>query len=117
MERIKLAIAAVVAVVLASTGVAWAVGSGGAAAAQISIGTHNTHYGDASFERFAGVIGWQEVESPAAIAKLRNRLGGEYDHYLSAAAGPRRRSRSRGASTGSRSWVRAASGRTAARRA
>ncbi len=86
MKRIKLAIATAVAVVLAGTGVAWAAGAGGQAqqprAAEIAIGTHNTHRGDGSFERFAGVIGWQEVESPAASDKLRNRLGAEYKHYF-----------------------------------
>jgi hypothetical protein len=91
VKRIKLAIATAVAVVLAGTGVAWAAGSGAGEAvqpraAEISIGTHNTHRGDASFERFAGVIGWQEVESPAAIDKLRNRLGAEYNHYLGGGA-------------------------------
>lgn len=89
VKRIKLAIACVVAVVLAGTGVALAAGAGGSAeprAADITIGTHNTHRGDGSFERFAGVIGWQEVESPAAIDKLRNRLGAEYNHYLGGGA-------------------------------
>ncbi|MGB3442363.1 MAG: endonuclease/exonuclease/phosphatase family protein [Actinophytocola sp.] len=91
MKRIKLAIAAAVAVVLAGTGVAVAAGAGGVAkqgvaASEISIGTHNTHYGDGSFESFAGVIGWQEVESPAAITKLKNRLGAAYNHYLGGGA-------------------------------
>lgn len=45
---------------------------------EIGLGTHNTHYGDASFERFAGVIGWQEVNDPADRQKLNNRLGSEY---------------------------------------
>lgn len=58
--------------------------SGPASAAQteISVGTHNTHYGDASFEPFAGVIGWQEVNDPADRDKMRNRLGGDYAHYV-----------------------------------
>lgn len=51
------------------------------AAPQISIGTHNTWYGNASFERFAGVIGWQEVNDSAARDKLRNRLGAEYTTF------------------------------------
>lgn len=87
MKRIKLAVATAIAMVLAGTGVAWAAGPGesarqAVAGEEISIGTHNTHRGDASFESFAGVIGWQEVESAAAITKLRNRLGAEYDHYF-----------------------------------
>ncbi|MBB4908624.1 endonuclease/exonuclease/phosphatase family protein [Actinophytocola algeriensis] len=93
MKRIRLVLATAVAVVMASAGVSWADGAAGqerggvsAAAAEISIGTHNTHRGDASFEPFAGVIGWQEVESPAAIQKLRNRLGAEYNHYLGGGA-------------------------------
>jgi endonuclease/exonuclease/phosphatase (EEP) superfamily protein YafD len=52
--------------------------SGAAALDQISIGTHNTLHGAASFERFAGVIGWQEVTDPADRTKLDNRLGAEY---------------------------------------
>jgi endonuclease/exonuclease/phosphatase family protein len=91
VKRVKLAIATAVAVILAGTGVAMAAGSGAGEAAQpraaeITIGTHNTHRGDGSFESFAGVIGWQEVESPAAIEKLRNRLGAEYNHYLGGGA-------------------------------
>jgi hypothetical protein len=88
VKRIKLAVATAVAALLAGTGAAWAAGPGGSAeqpgpaAAEIAIGTHNTHYGDASFEPFAVVVGWQEVESPAAITKLRNRLGADYQHYL-----------------------------------
>jgi len=90
VKRIKLVLATAAAVAMASVGVAWAADgeSGGpaAAAAEISIGTHNTHRGDASFEPFAGVIGWQEVESPAAIQKMTNRLGAEYNHYLGGGA-------------------------------
>ncbi|OLF13170.1 hypothetical protein BLA60_05770 [Actinophytocola xinjiangensis] len=52
------------------------------AASEISLGTHNTHYGDGSFERFAGVIGWQEVNDPVDRDKMRNRLGSGYAHYL-----------------------------------
>ena len=51
----------------------------------ISIGTHNTLRGAASFERFAGVIGWQEVNEPEDRAKLGNRLGAEYDTFFPAA--------------------------------
>lgn len=79
MKRIKLALVTALAVVMGGGGVAQAEGT---QAAEISIGTHNTHYGDASFEPFAGVIGWQEVESPAAITKLGNRLGADYNTYF-----------------------------------
>lgn len=72
-------VATLVAAVLALTTVA---ATPAAAASQISIGTHNTHYGDASFERFAGVIGWQEVNDPADRDKLRNRLGAEYRTFF-----------------------------------
>ncbi|WP_424186431.1 hypothetical protein ACOBQX_01095 [Actinokineospora sp. G85] len=76
MHRIRIALAAVVAAlaVVLPAGTA-------SAAAEITIGTHNTLRGDASFERFAGVIGWQEVESVAARDKLRARLGAEYKTY------------------------------------
>lgn len=53
-----------------------------AATTEITLGTHNTHYGDAGFERFAGVIGWQEVNDPADRDKMRARLGSGYAHYL-----------------------------------
>lgn len=49
-----------------------------AAAPSITVGTHNSHYGDGSFERFAGVIGWQEVNDPVDREKLNRRLGTEY---------------------------------------
>jgi hypothetical protein len=50
----------------------------------ISIGTHNTLRGAASFEPFAGVIGWQEVNEPADRTKLNNRLGAEYTTFYPA---------------------------------
>ncbi len=55
-----------------------------AAATEIAIGTHNSHYGDGSFERFAGVIGWQEVNDPPDREKLDNRLGAEYKTFYPA---------------------------------
>lgn len=68
------AIVAVFAMILGSTPAT--------AASKISLGTHNTHYGDASFEPFAGVIGWQEVNDPVDRDKMRARLGSGYAHYL-----------------------------------
>ncbi|MGH3760774.1 endonuclease/exonuclease/phosphatase family protein [Actinophytocola sp.] len=55
-----------------------------AAATQISLGTHNSHHGDGSFESFAGVIGWQEVNDPEDRRKLNRRLGGEYATFYPA---------------------------------
>jgi Endonuclease/Exonuclease/phosphatase family len=52
------------------------------AVTEITLGTHNTHYGDASFEPFAGVIGWQEVNDPVDRDKMRTGLGSGYAHYL-----------------------------------
>lgn len=52
-----------------------------AAAPSITVGTHNSHYGDGSFESFAGVIGWQEVNDPADRDKLNRRLGSAYRTY------------------------------------
>lgn len=46
----------------------------GAATVKFRIGTHNTLRGKAKFTPFAGVIGWQEVESPAARTKLNRTL-------------------------------------------
>lgn len=57
---------------------------GAVALDQISIGTHNSFHGAGSFERFAGVIGWQEVDEPAARTKLDNRLGAEYSTFYPA---------------------------------
>jgi len=58
--------------------------SAAAAGTEIAIGTHNSHYGDGSFERFAGVIGWQEVNDPPDREKLDSRLGAEYETFYPA---------------------------------
>lgn len=79
--RAVIAAAAVLAAVLTTTPAA-AAGPPAARATGIAIGTHNTHHGDASFEPFAGVIGWQEVDDPAARDKLRTRLGDGYATYF-----------------------------------
>ena len=55
---------------------------GATATATITIGTHNTLHGEATFHNFAGVIGWQEVDSAAARDKMRRQLGDEYQHYF-----------------------------------
>jgi hypothetical protein len=55
-----------------------------AALSQIAIGTHNTLHGTASFEPFAGVIGWQEVTDPEDRTKLDNQLGAEYATFYPA---------------------------------
>jgi endonuclease/exonuclease/phosphatase family metal-dependent hydrolase len=75
----RLAVVLVVAIATVVTGAATA-----AAAAEITLGTHNSHYGDGSFERFAGVIGWQEVNDPEDRRKLDNRLGAEYNTFYPA---------------------------------
>jgi len=77
-RRRAAAIAAMVMAVLATM----LGGAPASAASEISLGTHNTHYGDGSFEPFAGVIGWQEVNDPVDRDKMRARLGGDYAHYL-----------------------------------
>jgi hypothetical protein len=46
----------------------------GAASVKFRIGTHNTLRGRAEFKPFAAVIGWQEVETPAARAKMNRTL-------------------------------------------
>lgn len=48
---------------------------------QVSFGTHNVLHGKGDFRPFAGVIGWQEVDSPAARDKLRRSLAG-YRHFF-----------------------------------
>jgi hypothetical protein len=48
---------------------------------QVSFGTHNVLHGKGDFRPFAGVIGWQEVDSPAARDKLRRSLPG-YQHFF-----------------------------------
>lgn len=55
---------------------------GTTATATISVGTHNTLHGAATFHNLAGVIGWQEVDSTAARDKMRRQLGSEYAHYF-----------------------------------
>lgn len=79
MRPSRLIIAVVMAVVTTLSVVPGAV-----AATGITIGTHNTLRGAASFERFAGVIGWQEVNDPEDRRKLDNRLGGEYATFYPA---------------------------------
>lgn len=96
MKRIKpaAAVALAIATVLAvASGAASAVeppraaDPGAAAVTEIALGTHNSHYGDGSFESFAGVIGWQEVNDPADRQKLNRRLGSAYSTFYPA-AGP-----------------------------
>jgi len=74
LRLVGLAVLAVLAMVF-STGTA-------TAATEISLGTHNTLHGDGSFEQFAGVIGWQEVDTAAAQDKLRNRLDANYATFF-----------------------------------
>lgn len=50
------------------------------AAVNITVATHNTKRGAASFQPHASVIGWQEVENTTAHNKL-SALGG-YAHFL-----------------------------------
>lgn len=78
----KTLLAAAAALVLATTAISGAAAA--PAATEIAIGTHNSHYGDGSFERFAGVIGWQEVNDPDDRQKLDNRLGAEYNTFYPA---------------------------------
>lgn len=54
-----------------------------APAGSFRVGTHNVLHGAATFTRFAGVIGWQEVSDPADRRKLRSQLGTGYGHYIS----------------------------------
>lgn len=37
-----------------------------------TVGTHNTKHGAATFNAFADIIGWQEVDNRRATARLRN---------------------------------------------
>jgi hypothetical protein len=84
-----MAIATVLAVVSAASamGTADPAGQAKAAVTEIALGTHNSHYGDGSFESFAGVIGWQEVNDPVDRRKLDRRLGSGYATFYPA-AGP-----------------------------
>lgn len=74
MKRTLLAVVVTLSAMVAAPGTA-------AAAPEIAVGTHNSHYGDGSFEPFAGVIGWQEVNDPEDRQKLDNRLGAGYRTY------------------------------------
>lgn len=47
-----------------------------------NVGTHNTLQGTARFTPFASIIGWQEVQSRAARAKLVRQLGPRYQSYI-----------------------------------
>lgn len=40
----------------------------------IKVATHNTLHGKAEMKQLAGVVGWQEVDSPGARSKLRKSL-------------------------------------------
>ena len=77
-------VAALIASVLGVTTGASAVGSDLGTTATISLGTHNTLHGTATFHDFAGVVGWQEVDSPGARDKMRRQLGSDYRHYVPA---------------------------------
>jgi hypothetical protein len=50
--------------------------------ARFMIGTHNMLRGAGTFTRFAGVIGWQEVNDPPDRVKMRRQLGPDYRHYV-----------------------------------
>jgi hypothetical protein len=81
--RLLTAVLAIVA--MAGAGASTARAEPGAAAlTQIAVGTHNTLHGTASFEPFAGVIGWQEVTDPEDRTKLDNQLGAEYATFYPA---------------------------------
>jgi hypothetical protein len=56
-------------------------GSPEAAAVQMTIATHNSWRGKASFKPVGHVIGWQETESPGARKKLRKALP-KYSHFF-----------------------------------
>lgn len=83
--RMVTVVVATVAAALGGAASAGAEEQDAAALSTISVGTHNTFRGAASFERFAGVIGWQEVNEPADRTKLNNQLGAEYDTFYPAA--------------------------------
>jgi endonuclease/exonuclease/phosphatase family metal-dependent hydrolase len=53
-------------------------------APRFEVGTHNVLRGAADFTRFAGVIGWQEVNDDADRAKMRRQLGDRYAHFVPA---------------------------------
>ncbi len=87
LSRFATAVVTAVLTILPLTGTTAASGPaepGAVAVDQISIGTHNSFRGAGSFERFAGVIGWQEVNEPADRAKLDSRLGAEYSTFYPA---------------------------------
>jgi len=71
----------IAALAVAFATVVTATSGAASAATEIALGTHNSHYGDGSFEPFAGVIGWQEVNDPDDRQKLDNRLGADYNTF------------------------------------
>ncbi|MDQ2588949.1 hypothetical protein CKY47_34405 [Saccharothrix yanglingensis] len=85
MKLTRSVTAVIAALTVLTVGAPASAESGTVALDTISIGTHNTFRGAASFEPFAGVIGWQEVNEPEDRTKLNNRLGAEYDTFFPAA--------------------------------
>lgn len=87
-RRMRTWLAALVLVAASVGAVTVAAGATGATAGKraaddvvVRVGTHNVLHGKGAFRAFGHVVGWQEVDSPAARDKLRRSLPA-YKHFF-----------------------------------